>query len=165
MRRHSFILMVFMLAGCTFADFLPPTSANIHITTDTLDGVIFTAENAAEAGLQYEFNDPILEYWTPTTDQALALEMGLTSFLQTASTSEQNRAQLLENLAAYRRQYFGIAFKGGERLIYASYFCDDRFDQWLVAYIAVDDGGACFFQVVYNPAANLFSNLRVNGSA
>ena len=136
-------------------------AANTLVTTDRFEGVIFDAAIAAESGLQFEFNDQIDEYGTPTEDQVLALEAGLAPYLQGALPD----SDVWGKLDTYRRQYFGLTFDGGDPLIYANYFCSDNFDNWQEAYVSVEDGGDCFFQLFYDPAANLFSDVRVNGEA
>jgi hypothetical protein len=70
-----------------------------------------------------------------------------------------------EHLEGYLRQYFGIMFQDGKPLIYANYFCEMGFDNWLEAPVFVLDGGECFFQLLYNPAANTYFDLRINGYA
>lgn len=169
MRRSVFVLvcMLFAASGCSALDFfrwLNPAD-NIRVTAGSIDGVIFTARNAAEVGLQYEFNETILDYWTPTEEQVVALEGGLVHYLEAQIAPDDYRYGFWEDLEFYRRQYFGITFEGGEPLIYANYFCVEDFDYWLESFVMVMDGGDCFFQVLYDPAANTFSGLRVNGVA
>lgn len=139
---------------------------NIPLTTGDFEGVIFAADNAAEVGLQFEFNEIIGEFWTPTEEQVMRLEAGLVPFLQGALSSREDGEDIWGNLDGYRRQYFGITFEGEEPVIYANYFCSNDFvDDWQNGYVSVDDGGSCFFQLMYDPEAGVFSNLRVNGEA
>jgi hypothetical protein len=58
-----------------------------------------------------------------------------------------------------------LTFEDGVPLIYTNFFCVDEFDYWLESMVFVMDGGECFFQVLYDPAADSFSRLRVNGFA
>lgn len=165
MKQILFVLILFMASGCSVPDMffgLP----NIRVTTDTFDGVIFIADNAAATGLQFEFNDTIIEYWTPTKEQVMGLEAGLLPYLQEIINPEHYAFGILDNLPNIRRQYFGIGFDEGQRLIYAKYFCpSDSFDYWLTGNVAVMDGGECFFQFFYDPETGTFSDLRINGMA
>ena len=170
MKRLICLLILFVSSGCSVFDFLnapdAPSTPNIRITTDDFDGVIFTAESSANTGLIFQFNDPIVEYWTPTEEQVLALESGVYDFLDETIPPEHYGREILERLPYYRRQYFGIGFREGEQLIYASYFCpEDYFDYWLEGNVAVEDGGECFFQFFYNPETGAYSDLRINGLA
>ncbi|MBZ0293184.1 MAG: hypothetical protein K8L99_11520 [Anaerolineae bacterium] len=168
MKRLMGVLMLALLTvtGCSIFDFLVDTHVeNAHITTSLYEGVIFTATNTEVAGMGYEFNDPIVEYWTPTGPQIETRESGLIDLLQAEITPDRYEYQILDDLAAYKRQYFGITFADGQHLIYTNFFCVDEFDYWLASPVFVMDGGECFFQVLYNPATQTFSDLRINGYA
>lgn len=165
MQKYLLVCVMFLLTSCSIADFFTMAHPNTHIQTRKFDGVIFTARNAANVGLGYEFNDPIIDYWTPSEEQVTLLESGLESFLQATLASDPRVDGILQKLERYQRQYFGVTFNEGEPLIYANYFCQDLFDYWLESYVAVMDGGDCFFQLLYNPVTQEFSNLRVNGYA
>jgi hypothetical protein len=171
MKRLLFVLILFVASGCSVFDLLNATASvptpNIRITTNDFDGVIFTADNTENhTGLVFEFNDPIVEYWTPTEEQVLALEAGVADFLDGEIPAEHYGRDILDRLSYYRRQYFGIGFSEGEQLIYASYFCPgDYFDYWLEGNVAVEDGGECFFQVFYDPKTGRYSELQINGMA
>lgn len=155
-----------ILTGCSVFDFFADTSTeNTHVVTSAYEGVIFTADNTQAAGIGYEFNDPIQAYWTPTEAQIDTLESGLTDYLKATIVPDNYAYKIIEDLSGYKRQYFGITFAGGQPLVYTNFFCVDEFDYWLESPVFVMDGGECFFQVTYNPATDLFSNLRVNGFA
>jgi hypothetical protein len=160
------IIVTAAVSGCSVFDlFFTEQAENIHITTDTTDGVIFTAVNAEGAGLGFDFNEPIIAYWTPTEEFVTALEAELTAFLESEIPADHYNRRILERLDRYKRQYFGITFEAGQPLIYANFFCVDEFDYWLESLVFVMDGGECFFQVLYDPVTDTFSNLRVNGFA
>jgi hypothetical protein len=165
------ILILIFAAGCSVIDdFLwsSPNSAasNIRFTTDDFDSVIFTAENAAQTGLSFEFNEPIVDTWTPTKEDVLALENDLLPYLEQELTPDHYAYRIIEDLPLYTRQYFGIVLTEGQPLIYANYFCNaENFDYWLEGNVMVMDGGECFFQVLYNPEDSSFLWLRVNGFA
>jgi hypothetical protein len=120
---------------------------------------------ACISGIGYEFNEEIVAYWTPSEKQIDMPESCLPDFLKSTIAPEQYGYRILDELDSYKRQYFGITLKDGQPMIYTNFFCVDDFDQWLESPVFVMDGGECFFQVLYNPATNTFSNLRNNGFA
>jgi hypothetical protein len=93
--------------------------------------------------------------WIPDRAQLDALEAGLPDALGTL--------QLPRPLRDYGRQYAGFV-AGGHAYILVNAFCDAPAD-WTHAPVWVADGGACFFQITYEPATGAFTNLRVNGEA
>jgi len=166
MRAMMIVLVLLLVSGCAAVDVFDMPSSNHQITTDTLEGVIFTADNTEKAGIGYEFNDPIMGYWTPTEIQVMALESSLVPYLKETIGSDGYGAGLWDKLSGYRRQYFGVTFANGQPLIYANYFCtSDYFDNWLDSHVIVMDGGECFFHVLYDPAKDTFSNLSINSMA
>lgn len=167
LRILALVIVVMAVSGCSLFDFFHYTeqAENIRITTDTMDGVIFTGTNAEGAGVGFDFNEPIIDYWTPTEADVAALEAGLPAFLESEIPPDHYNRRILERLDLYKRQYFGITLEAGQPLIYANFFCVDEFDYWLESLVFVMDGGECFFQVLYDPATAKFSRLRVNGMA
>lgn len=160
-------IVVMAVSGCSLLDFFHDTAQadNIRIVSDTSDGVIFTADNAADSGVEFDFSESTIEYWTPSEVDVAALEAGLASFLEAEIAPDHYSRRILERLDLYKRQYFGITLDAGQPLIYANFFCVDDFDYWLESYVFVMDGGECFFQLLYDPATAEFSRLRVNGMA
>ena len=168
MKRIIFALIMALvtISGCSVLDFFVDTSAeNTHIVTANYEGVIFTAANTEAAGLGYEFNDPIADYWTPSEEQIAVLEAGLPAFLKANIAPDHYAYGMIDKLDSYKRQYFSITFADGQPLIYTNFFCYDDFDNWLESPVFVMDGGECFFQMLYNPAMETFSGLRINGYA
>lgn len=161
------LIVMFLSAGCGLFDFLPidPDGQNIPIYFGDAEGVIFYAESAENAGLEFEFNEPIIEFWTPEQAQVRELEAGIIPFLETEIAADDFRYGFWDELDGYKRQFFGVTFERGTPLIYANYFCADDFDYWRTGYVMMMDGGECFFQVLYDPATGEFSNLRINGYA
>jgi hypothetical protein len=160
-------LLLFAVSGCSVFDLFTVSvpAQNLHITMDGFDAVIFEAANSAQAGLGYAFNDPIIDYWTPTEAQVMALEAGLVPFLESEVSADYYRYGFWEDLPTYKRQYFGITFNQGQPLILANYFCVDQFEYWLDTYVMVMDGGDCFFHLLYDPTSASYSDLRINGEA
>lgn len=171
MKPLMLLLVLLLASACSVMDALPlvgPTqssNANLRITNDHLDGLIFTAENAAQSGVSFVMNSPVLEYWTPTEMDILSLEDALVPYLQQELTPDHYAYKIIDDLPRYKRQYLGITLIQGQPLIYANYFCTEVFDNWQDHFVVVDDGGACFFQVIYDPLHKTFSQLSINGFA
>ncbi len=161
------LLVALVSAGCGSFDFLPidPDGENIPIYFGDAEGVIFYEQNAENAGLGFEFGNPVLDYWTPEQAQVRALEAGIVPFLESEIAPDEYGYGFWDDLEGYQRQYFGVTFERGTPLIYANYFCSGDFESWRTRYVLVMDGGDCFFQVLYNPASGAFTNLRINGMA
>ena len=161
------LIVTLLVAGCDEFDFLPidPDGQNIPIYIGDAEGVIFYAESAENSGVEFDFNDPIIDYWTPEQAQVRELEAALIPFLEANFSLDDWRYGFWDDLESYKRQYYGVTFERGTPLIYANYFCVDEFDYWRTGHVSVMDGGECFFQVLYNPATEEFSDLRVNGYA
>jgi hypothetical protein len=67
-------------------------------------------------------------------------------------------------VAGYKRQYVGL-LKNKQRLIWGKFFCSALGTNWRREPIDVDDGGDCYFQVLFNVDTGQFSELMVNGEA
>jgi hypothetical protein len=102
------------------------------------------------------------DYWTPAGADVQALEAGLVTFLQ--ASPPQASPMLWEKQSTYRPQYAGL-LRNGQRLIYASFFCDTLGEDWQREVIFVLDGGDCFFQLTYNMERGTYGNLIVNGES
>lgn len=160
------LLVMQLAAGCGSFDFLPidPDGENIPIYFGEAEGVIFYAQTASYSGIELEYDDTVTGYWTPEQAQVRELEDGIVPFLEASIAPDHYQYGFWEDLDDYKRQYFGLTF-GDRDLIYANYFCADDFEHWRTSYVLVMDGGACFFQVLYDPADGTFSDLRINGVA
>jgi hypothetical protein len=76
-----------------------------------------------------------------------------------------NKNDHIEHPDRYYRQYLGILI-GKHKLIYINAFCDDPPPKdWKQRELVVFDGGACFWNVIYDFASGEFSNLQINGVA
>jgi hypothetical protein len=62
------------------------------------------------------------------------------------------------------RQYLGLVIDG-DRKIYVNGFCDDMGRNWYAEYVAVDDGGDCFFGGMYNVDTAELEYFSFNGFA
>ena len=140
-----------------------PAPVSVLIETDTATGVIF------EAGATAEFirwvGEPADSFWSPTAEDVESFETGLAAFLAGISDSQfGDTEQIIDRLPNYTRQYLGIV-RGGEVLIYANFFCDSSAHDWQKTAVVVDDGGDCYFQVLYNVDAKTYLSLQINGES
>lgn len=129
--------------------------------------VIFSEAQAKELGIADWFaaNGETTGYWTPAEENVLAIENGVAAFLQ--ANSDQFRSQgapVGKKLDDYNRQYLGITL-GERKIVYANFFCASFETDWQTEFVIVMDGGACFFQFMYDAGSGEFFNLQVNGNA
>ncbi|MGH2534945.1 MAG: hypothetical protein ACRDJW_22015 [Thermomicrobiales bacterium] len=105
-------------------------------------------------------------YWTPAASAIAQLEEDLFVFIVPPPCGESPAPdQIWQELDSYRRQYAGFVADDGRRLILVNAFCTDTGLDWRSQPVAVADGGACFFQLTYDPTTGDFSDLDVNGEA
>lgn len=125
---------------------------------------IFTAGQAESTELRSLFSGQRGNFWTPTGSEIAALEAALPAYLAAHDADHFQDAGVWQRLDTYGRQYAGLIM-GDQRLIYGNFFCNDLGINLAQTWVAVDDGGACFFVVMYDPAQNIFTQLSVNGVA
>lgn len=120
-------------------------------------GIIFSAEQIKNQKL-IEVPGP---FWTPSQEQVNTLEKSLPAYLNEQSKIHPKLLKI--ELPKFKRQYFGYSLNG-KKVIYVNAFCHS-FDYWKTTFVFVFDGGECFFQVTFDPAAGKFVNFSVNGDA
>jgi hypothetical protein len=108
------------------------------------EGVILPASDAPEL-LQGTGLEPV-GYWYPRYEHLFAAEDAL---------SDQSQGY---------RQYAGF-IEDGERKIYINAFCTEPALDWKRNVVFVMDGGACFWQAIYNVSTRDVEMLIVNGEA
>lgn len=128
--------------------------------------VIFSEKLAKEQGIGSWFaGGENIEYWTPAEEDVLALQSGLSSFLeQNPDRFNSLDKPVWERLDDYNAQYTGIILNG-KRVIYANYLCDSAQLEWKDNFVFVADGGDCFFQFQYDVDNVEYFDLQVNGNA
>ena len=103
-------------------------------------------------------------FWLLQAADVERFETGLRAFLQ--NHRNPDAPKVMAQLPQYYRQYAGIV-QDGRHLIYANFFCPQYLDRvavdWQREWIQVDDGGACFFQVLFEPSTGEYVQLSVNG--
>ena len=125
--------------------------------------VIFSRERAEALGIT-SWLVKSDGFWTPAADDVMILENKLAAYLSQNSTLFYHQPPVWERLEAYQRQYFGLE-RGGTRIIYGNYFCDNGGKDWRLGLVFVMDGGECYFQVEYDVENGAFISLMVNGEA
>jgi hypothetical protein len=132
-----------------------PAVAFERVTTAAYDGVIAPESVAFVPGRFFEHE--VQGLWTPSAAEVDAFEAGIDGFLQGANPA------LSAKFAPYKRQYTGL-LQGADKRIWAAFFCRTM-DGWENNLIGVDDGGDCYFQVLYDVASGAYLLLDVNGEA
>ena len=137
------------------------------ITTLTLageiPGAIFpkerTEEFASKLLVTGELTPP---FWTPKIEQVRVLEKFLPEFVRKNAPRD---GKPIGTISKYKRQYFGIT-KNGKKQIYVNGFCEQYWSQkedWRSKFVLVLDGGNCYFQILFDPTTNEFTNFVING--
>jgi hypothetical protein len=103
--------------------------------------------------------------WVPTDKEILALEEQLVAYLiQQRGAFDSLQTPIEQRLSNYRRQYWGV-IENDKKLIVANFFCDASHTDWTEQVVEAIDGGDCYFRIRYDPEAETFYDLVVNGSA
>jgi hypothetical protein len=100
-------------------------------------------------------------YFTPEDEQIGWFEAGLATHLR--ASPPPRSPKLYAKYAPYHRRYVGMRINGAKKL-YTSFYCP-RFDGWERPDVAVEDGGDCFFHVVYDVTRGSYELVSVNGEA
>ena len=146
-----------LMAACQPVRPVTPAS-----TPRSPNGVILTAEQT-QAQLDW-ISNAAEGAWTPSDAEVAQLETDLLPFLRQAQNPWlRPDPPIWERAPEYKRQYLGV-IEGGERVIYANFFCRiDEGIEWAREFVLVMDGGDCYFQVTYHPQSGEFSDFSVNG--
>jgi len=145
-------------------------------------GVIFPAAQARSDRIdQPEARD----YWTPSPTDVAEMESRLRSALlrqRDADDRLQGRSkgaardvhtfrshhigQILEHLAAYRRQYVGIVVQGEKRFLVNCFPGDPlQHPSWRQQFVDVDDGGVDYWRIQYQIDRKRFLEVDINSDA
>jgi hypothetical protein len=100
--------------------------------------------------------------WDPDELVLLTLSAGIRSYVASEATRQNAN---LSDWGKYRFQYQG-QMEGKRRVVLVNAFCYSFGDERLESeFFLVNDGGPCFFTLVYDPGAHEFHSLRFNGYA
>jgi hypothetical protein len=105
------------------------------------------------------YNGPAAAYFEPSETDVSAFEADLSNFLRATNDSRSHR--IAKKLKSYRRQFVGV-LRGSNRLIFGNFFCSE---EPVTSPVIVDDGGECYFEVLYDPTTRAFSALYIHGEA
>jgi hypothetical protein len=172
MRRHGlphnlfaaslivFLSGIFSVAVCQQSAAKPDEPFEV-VKTEEYEGVIIPRERAEGFMKAFSVTDE-KEAWTPDRNSVLKLEERIESYLKKAAAKRS--PGLWSKLAKYRRQYIGVT-RSGRKVIFVNFFCDAFDADWKTRPVVVDDGGDCFFNLLYDPVSSTFSGLQINGDA
>jgi hypothetical protein len=131
---------------------------------DGYEGAIVSATDAPDFVRTFRGGEPS-GYWTPTSSQIAQLEADLAMFVEPPECGESPVPERIRReLGSYGRQYAGFT-EDGRDLILVNAFCDAHDVDWQNEPVFILDGGACYFQITYDPATGDFFDLSVNGEA
>ena len=143
-------LLLGMLLGCGEKKNVEP----FH-----LPGVTFTEKQTLESGCEFQNRS----LWVPALTQIEELETNLPQHL--AKSNHPDAGAMVARLPNYRRQYLGFIDEGHQR-IYVNAFCQAHTandESWRTEFVLVQDGGSCYFQIIYDVESKSFIRLSVNG--
>jgi len=152
------------------------------LTGRGVTGVIFPAAQARSERID---RPEASDYWTPSPADVADMESRLASALvqqRRADDRLQSRSkgaerdlhvfrshhigQLLEHLAAYRRQYVGIVVQGEKRLFVNCFRGDpQQHPWWRQQLVDVDDGGIDYWRIQYQVDRKRFLAVDINSDA
>lgn len=118
-------------------------------------GVIFSS------GYDIEYLQKDYGRWTPTKEDIIETEKSLKEYLK------ENAPRISEKLSKYKRQYFGLIDKNGDKIIWINCFLDYEgyHKNWKADLVYVLDGGLNFFEIKVNLKTRKCFDLYVHGEA
>jgi hypothetical protein len=122
------------------------------------------SEAIAYAKLFGENSKTKVESWEPTVADIEGLETNLPQ-ISALKESSSGPSRHIDDPHRYRRQYLAIVQDGRPR-IFVNALCKidaDDSNTWRKHLELASDGGTCFWQALYDPSTQRFSNLMING--
>ena len=98
--------------------------------------------------------------WNPSTIDIAKAERSIPQIATLAANHPSNH---IDHPERDFKQYVPIR-QAGRNLLYVNGFCKAP-SYWHTQLVIVLDGGSCYWQALYDPATDKYSNLRVNGRA
>lgn len=136
------------------------TAANSrYVKAPEYEGVVFTSWERLPSGEGSIGRDKIEGAWAVDDNAVARAEAALAPALEKVEPARD----VVPKLAKYKRQYFGFIV-GGKRRVYVNAFCIAP-PTWREQVVAVDDGGSCYFQAIFDMDAGAYVDIRVNGVA
>ena len=157
LQRYSGVLLVCAVAaGAAFAQSLQfklPGAGTFILPADAGRSLLGQCSRDAPANVS--------QFWDPSGEQIGRLEFLLPKYV---GNDAGQKLRIPDNVE-YHRQYVGIVVNG-KRLIYGNFYpanFPDYLDEKSKP-VVVCDGGPAFWGIVFDPEANVFLDLKVNGS-
>jgi len=130
--------------------------------------VLLPAHEAKAVSDRYsrERSERINGSWQPTKADLDGLEKSLPQISKLEIFGWDSRVHI-DRPEQYFRQYVAVLVSG-KRKIFVNAFCGingQPFTDWRDRLVIVSDGDICFWQALYDPATQQFSNLRINARA
>ena len=138
-----------------------------HIKTDDFEGVVFQSGPKMDWLFGGDFGR-----WSPLDPDIIEAEKICRSFL--SRTDESNAyyreclPKIVGELKGYKRQYFGLLGKKGEKIVWINFFWAGEapvFPRWEREPVVVLDGGLMFFNVKVDLQSKKCFDLKINGEA
>jgi hypothetical protein len=159
-RDYYMNLLKKMIIAISILNLISLGSCN-NLPEENQNWVIVTKKQSEETGMaSWLVNRD--GFWTPSAEDILKLEERLAAYLSQNSIYFFQQPPVWERLDEYYRQYIGLT-RGGKKIIYGNFFCDPMGLDWQETFVAVEDGGDCYFQVEYDVEGRFFIKLMVNG--
>lgn len=119
----------------------------------------------AAYGKSFANPKPPMQSWEPTVADINDLEASLAQ-ITALSSKEQDTDEQIDHPDQYFRQYLAVVVNG-KRTIFVNAFCSNEghWNDWRKRLVIVMDGGKCFWNALYDPATQSFSDLKINGVA
>jgi len=138
-----------------------------HIKTDDFEGVVFPPEPKMDWLFGGDFGR-----WSPLDTDILEAEKICRSFLSRTDESNAYYRECLPKISSglkgYKRQYFGLLGKKGEKIVWINFFWGGEapvFPRWEREPVVVLDGGLMFFNVKVDLQSKECFDLKINGEA
>ena len=136
-----------------------PSSGLQEVREAGYHGVIIPESHQDHMGMVEAAGGKLSGYWTPDIASIRLFESGLVAYLE--AEAKTRSPKLHQKSKSYKRQYIGFLV-GERKLIYGNFLCT-AMARWTERAVGVDDGGDCFFQVVFDISKRAYSDLYING--
>jgi len=138
-----------------------------HIKTDDFEGVVFPAGPKMDWLFGGDYGR-----WLPLDSDITEAEKTCRVFLSRTDEPNAYFRQCLPKISAelkgYKRQYFGLLGKNGEKIVWINFFWAGEapvFPRWKQEPVVVLDGGLSFFNVKVDLQSKTCFDLKINGEA
>jgi hypothetical protein len=138
-----------------------------HLKTDDFEGVVFQAGPKMDWLFGGDYGR-----WTPLDSDIVEAEKICRVFLSRTDEPNAYYRQCLPKISGalkgYKRQYFGLLGKKGEKIVWINFFWAGEapvFPRWEREPVVVLDGGLSFLNVKVDLQSKRCFDLKINGEA